>query len=577
MRNGLRAAAALSATALIIYGLFQPVERDGRWLICIWVAAVLLGVALWLSLPAAPRALSRNVQHLGLAFALGFVLLSLQLLRQQVVRADETYNRTVTDPDPDSGQITSNVRPVLASQRTRRGRMYDAQGTLLVSSTVTAGNFARRDYPLAEQFDPAAFSNVLGFFSTRFGYSGLESTYDSYLSGERGSTLMRMQSELLGQPQVGNDLHLTINARLQQRAYELLGARAGSVVVLDPATGAVRAMASAPGFDPRGLSFDPGAEDWDAENARISQYWEQINRDDAGQPLLNRPAQGRYPPGSSFKTVTAIGVLTYPDVGRPDEINCPDQFQPDPQTPAVVNAVRQGLEGLIRQQGEPRLESVYAYSCNTAFAQYALRLGPERFIQVAGQFDFFRPQDAPEQYEGFTDLDTVPSRLFVNPGFLNSPAALADTGYGQGELFVTPLQMAMVAAAIANDGDMMQPYIVDHITQHDGSLITTRQPRRIRRALDPQIAATMRRNMRAAVAYGFGAAADAVPGIAVGGKSGTAQYGQEGSTHAWFIAIAPVEQPRYAVAVMVEGGGEGSSVGAELAGQVLAAAFAFEQ
>lgn len=575
MTKATRNGAAVLALIAIVFGILQPIDTDGdgRWLICVWAAAALMGLATWLSLPPTPRSLTRNVQHVGVVIAIGFVLLSLQLLRQQVVQANAAYYKTVTDPD--TGQITSNVRPVLASQRVQRGRIFDSKDTPLVDSTLVEGKFAKRLYPLADQFSPEAFSNVVGFFSTRFGQSGLESTYDDYLRGERGSALSQIESNLLGQTPVGNDLHLTLNAQLQQRSYELLGGRTGSVVVLEPSTGKVLAMVSTPGFNPNELSFHPEVDDWNAENERISQYWDQINSDAAGQPLLNRPTQGQYPPGSSYKTVTAIGVLNNPEVGKPNQITCPDEFQAEPDTPPVVNAVRTGLEGLIRAHGEPRLESVYAFSCNTAFAQYALRLGADRMIDTAAAFDIYRPQDTPDVYSGFTDLSTTPSKLFVNPGFLERPAALADTGYGQGEMLVTPLQMALVASSIANDGTMMRPYIVDHITRPDGSAVYQQRPSRIRQAISSSVAATMRTNMRAGVAYGFGKAADAVPGVEVGGKSGTAQYGNEGRTHAWFIAIAPVQQPRFAVCVMVEGGGEGSNVGAQLAGQVLAAAFEF--
>jgi peptidoglycan glycosyltransferase len=226
--------------------------------------------------------------------------------------------------------------------------------------------------------------------------------------------------------------------------------------------------------------------------------------------------------------------------------------------------------------GNPsNLERVYAYSCNTAFAEYAMRLGQNTFIEIAERFDIYRPQDATEEYAGFTDLQTRSSVLYVEPGFLSSKAALADTGYGQGQLLVTPLQMAMVAAAVANDGVMMQPYLVDRVTRADGSVVKTQSPRVIRRVMSSENAAIMRTNMRAGVSYGFGKAAQQVdPSVAVvGGKSGTAEHAPGATPHAWFIAIAPVENPRYAVAVMIENGGEGSRVGAQVAGEVLAAAF----
>jgi peptidoglycan glycosyltransferase len=573
MRSNLRNITALGAVALIVFGFFQPVEQEVRWLMCLWAAALLLGLSAWLGRATMPRGLHRSVYNLGLVVAIGFVLLSMQLLRQQVIWAGTIYHRVKVDQD--SGQITSNVRPVLADQRVIRGNIFDREGMLLASSEVVEGGFARRIYPLPTFFDPSAFGNIIGFFSTRFGQSGLEATYSDYLSGERGSALARLQDNLLGRPQVGNDLHLTFNAHLQAQANALLGGRRGSIVVLDPKTGAVLAMVSAPGFDPNGLSFNYTVDDWEAENTRISQYWEYLNSDAAGQPLLNRPTQGLYPPGSTFKTVTAIAALENPDEGKPNDIHCYNEFRPEQGAPPVVNAVA----NLSSLTGDPsNLEKVYAYSCNVAFAQYALRLGQNLFERQATLFDFYLPQHAPEKYHEFTDLYTEPSLLYVDPGFLERPAALADTGYGQGQLLVTPLQMAMVAASIANDGLMMSPYLVQRIVRpDDGGKIFERTPRSIRRVMSESTARKMRDNMQAVGEYGFGSVvSDMVPGITVGGKSGTAEHIPGATPHAWFIAIGPIDNPRFAVCVMLESGGEGSGVAAQLAGQVLNAAFDVE-
>ncbi|HEX9374183.1 MAG TPA: penicillin-binding protein 2 [Roseiflexaceae bacterium] len=573
MRHFARVLALVAALALIIYGMFQPVEQDTRWLLALWISAPLLLVFARLSLPAQPRSTARSVQSLGLVVAVGFALLSLQLLRQQFVRADDIYDTVHVDEE--TGQTTSNVREVIRSLRVQRGKMVDRNGVVLVDTQMVENGFALRTYPLADQFDPSAFSNVVGFFSDRFGQSGLEASYGAYLSGDRDS-FGRLRDSILGKPQVGDDLHLTIDARLQAAAKRLLSDRGqGSVVVLDPKTGAVLAMASNPGFDPRQLAFNP-AGDREAENARIDAYWKQINADDSGQPLLNRPTQGRYPPGSTFKTVTAVGVLQHPEEGKPNEIRCFNELETEPGAPPVVNAV----PDLARLTGDPSdLEHVYAYSCNVAFAQYALRLGAQRLAEAAAAFDIFEPKNAPATYRGFTDLPTESSTLYKDPGFLNRAPALADTGFGQGQLQITPLQMALVAAAIGNEGWMMQPYLVDKITRPDGSVVVTRGPRAIRRAISSEIAATMRKNMRAGVEYGFGKAAQQVdPSVAlVGGKSGTAEHGPGTVPHAWFIALAPFDNPRYAVAVMIENGRDGAGVGARLAGDVLKAAFELER
>lgn len=574
MRSGLRTAVAIVAAALIILGLVQPVEQETIWLICLWASAPLIGLLFWLSQPPLPRGLNRSIFHLGIVVALGFVLIGLQLLRMQVVRADDIYSRIQIDAE--SGQITSNVRPVLAAQKVIRGNIFDRNGDLLVSSQLIDNGFVRRTYPVADQlgYDPAAFSNVVGFFSRNFGQSGLEATFSEYLSGERGNPVDTIQSNLLNEPQVGNNLHLTLDARLQAQVYELLRGRRGAIVVLDARTGEVLALASMPGFDPRGLSFNYAAESWSAEDARVSEFWRQINSDGAGQPLINRATQGQYPPGSTFKTVTAVAALENAREAEPNNIRCFNELDVEVGAPPVVNAV----PNLASLTGDPSdLERVYAYSCNVAFAQYALRLGAERLAAVAERFDIYEPQNAPGLYTGFADLSTTPSRLFVEPNFLARPAALADTGYGQGQLLVTPLQMALVAQAVANDGVLMEPYLVDRITRPDGSTVLQRRAQRIRQAMSQQTAATMRENMRAVGVYGFGSAiSQFVPGVAIGGKSGTGEHVPGAPPHAWFMAIAPVDAPRYAVAVIVESGGEGSSVGAQLAGQALAAAFALE-
>ena len=566
----MRAGLVSVALALLGYGIFQPLEADVRWLICLWLSAPLVGLTVWISQPPLPRSLTRSVYNLGLVVLIGFGLLSLQLLRQQFVQADAIYQYVAVGAD---GSTTSNVRPVLDSQRVLRGRIIDRKGIVLADSE-SVGGFARRTYPLINSYDPAVFSNILGFFSTRYGQSGLEATYAPYLTGERGNEIQRIQEQFVGGMQRGNDLVLTLNAELQAQAATALGERTGSVVVLDPRTGAVLAMVSKPGFDPRGLSFDPSAKDWDAENARIGSYWAQINADSAGQPLLNRPAQGLYPPGSTFKTLTAISALEHQGAAQPNTITCPQEYQPDPSAPPVVNAVN----GLSSLTGDPAsLEKVFAYSCNTAFAQSAVRLGPQLFGDTARNFDIYPPQKAPSTYGEFSDLPTATSLLYVDPGFLNQPRGMADTGYGQGQLLITPLEMALITAAVANDGVMMRPYLVQKITRPDGGLIIEQSARSIRRTMSTDIAQTMRANMSAVARYGFGKVVSTyVPGIAVGGKSGTAEHVQNAPPHAWFIALAPLDSPRYAVAVMIESGGEGSGAGARLAGEVLAAAFATE-
>ncbi|GAB4155550.1 MAG: penicillin-binding protein 2 [Roseiflexaceae bacterium] len=561
------------AVVLLAYGMLQPITEETRWIAALWIAAPLILAGVRLLLPPRPIGFARSIQNIGLTVSVGFVLLALQLARQQVLYADAITSYIYVDDQ--TGQTSSNVRQVLEGLRTRRGMIVDRNGVVLADSQVVDGGYALRTYPIADQYDPAAFGNLLGFYSHRYGESGLESTYSEYLSGEH-DVLRSAQDSLLGRQRVGDTLHLTIDARIQAGVTAALNGRVGSVVVLDPKTGAVLAMASYPSFDPRGLAFNPAAPR-DEENQRIEAYWIALNSDGSSQPLLNRPTQGRYPPGSTYKAVTAIGALENARQARPNEIDCPNQRFTEDGAPPVVNAVN----NLFTRTGDPsNLERVFAFSCNTAFAEYALRLGPELMIKTARAFDIYPPADAPDRYEAFGDLPAEASLLYVEAGFLNRRPGLADTGYGQGQLLVTPLQMAMVAAAVANDGVMMRPYLVDRITTPDGNTIVGQSPREIRRAMSTRTAQLMRSNMQAVIAYGFGQAAGNVPGIAVGGKSGTAEYpcptpDNPGKicTHAWFIAIAPLEDRQVAVAVMLEGGGEGSGAGAQLTADVLRVVF----
>jgi peptidoglycan glycosyltransferase len=569
IRRTAAATGLAAALILILIGLWQPVEAEARWLALLWLAAPTAGLAVRLLLPTPPAALPRAVANLGLVLLIGFAMLSLQLLRQQFVQSEAVVRHSVVAAD---GGVTANVRPVLESQRVLRGSMLDQRGRVLVESRAVAGT-AQRVYPIADVYDLQAFAHVLGFFSLRYGESGLESVYSDYLTGRRGSLWQQLQQRAVGGQPEGNDLTLTIDAELQARTAELLGGRTGSVVVLDPRSGAIRALVSAPSFDLRSLTVDP-TQPGSSEAARIAAGWAELNADGAQQPLLNRATQGLYPPGSTFKALTALAVLEQEGLFGADQISCPEEYYPQDDAPPVVNA-RAELSALI---GEPAtLERVFAYSCNTAFAQYALRIGAPELARAAAQFGIMPPEQAESRGPLLRDLPAAAALLYVTPNFLDQPRALADTGYGQGELLVTPLHMALIAAATANDGVLMEPYLVQQIVRPDGTVQAERNPTALARVMSQETAAALRSAMGAVAEYGFGSAISAeVPGVAVGGKSGTAEHAPGAVPHAWFIALAPLDAPRYAVAVMVESGGEGSGVAAQLAGRVLAAALAVE-
>lgn len=593
MRSTIRTIGLFGGIALLIYGLIPratrpeltPLVSESRWLVLLWGSAFLLGMAAWASLPQLQTMGTRvnvrpGVLNLSLVFSILFVVLTIQLLRSEFIYAASIYNRNSTNPD--TGVVFSNSRPVIQSLRVRRGAIYDRNNVLLAGSEVAPNGLARRTYPVAQQADVRAFSNILGYSSPNYGQSGLEDRWNGYLTGEQGQALRSLTDDLYNRPHTGNNLQLTLSAELQSRVWDILSrnaqGRPASAIVMDPKSGAVLAMVSAPGFDPQSLALNPAAESDEAENKRISDSWKAITADE-NRPLLNRPLQLQYVPGSTFKALTAIGALENPSIlQQPKPIDCPDEYKPDPNAPPVVNAVRQGLGALIRQQTGRQIDlsGVFAFSCNTAFAQLGVRMGDDKLIELAKRFHIYLPKDAPERGEDFTDLPSAPSYLAVQNNFLNTELAVADTAFGQGQLQITPMQMALIGATIANEGVMPQPYIVESVTDPqnpDVFLYQHRAPRNIldsRRVISKDVADKMLPIMRDGVTIGFGKAANVGNS---GGKSGTGETGVNNIIHAAFLAVAPVDNPRFVVYVQIENGRDGAGVGARSAGEVLQAAF----
>jgi peptidoglycan glycosyltransferase len=361
----------------------------------------------------------------------------------------------------------------------------------------------------------------------------------------------------------GADVRLTLDSNLQQVAQAALGDQAGAVALLDPQTGAILALASYPRFDPNQLVLPDRATQVDVDKAQAA-YQALIARPDS--PLLNRATQGRYPPGSVIKTLTGAAAVDAGVLSGPEgQVTCPEQLPTENGAPPVVNSVK----NLAARTGNPSdLRRVYAWSCNTAFAQIGLALGPDRFADYAARFGL-RIADAISVTADLRDIPADVGSIAGTLDFLRRPAALADTSFGQGQALVTPLDMAQMAAVIANDGKLLRPYLVQEARAGDQALYNA-QPEVLRQAITPQAAQLMRSVMQTSVEIGY-AKPVALPGVAIGAKTGTAEA-LGGVPHAWFVAIAPLEKPRFAIAVIVEHGGEGSRGALPIARQVLAAA-----
>jgi peptidoglycan glycosyltransferase len=408
-----------------------------------------------------------------------------------------------------------------------------------------------RTYP-----EGGLYGHATGYTSAYFGDTGVEAAYSEDLRSGNDGTLTAAIYSLLGGDLRPHQVRLTLRHDLQQAAEEALADQRGAVIALDPATGAVLAMVSRPGFDPNALASGAPAEG-DALAA------------DPAQPLLNRAIAATYPPGSAFKVLVAAAALETGDYGPESVLDDSDEL-PLPGSTAVI---RNSDDGFCGDGTTITLERSLAVSCNTAFAQVGMDLGARSLLTAveAAGFNTNIP----------FDLDTAASVLPAGTLATDLPA-LGQTALGQRDVRATPLQMALVAAAVANGGVAMRPHLVGAVLDADGAELSRSPVSAWRRAMSGATATALTRMMEQVVANGTGWRA-AVPGVRVAGKTGTAEV-PGGAPDVWFIGFAPVDpapgEPRLALAVLVEDGGAlgeeggGGSVAAPIAQAVLAAFFA---
>ncbi len=412
--------------------------------------------------------------------------------------------------------------------------------TLIARSTERDGRFRYlRSYPSND-----LYAHVSGFYSFIYGATGIEKAEDSILTGDDPSLFVkRFTDTLTGREPRGGDVVLTIDPAVQRAAYAGLRGLRGAAVALDPKTGAILAMVSAPSYDPNSLtSFDGTA---------IRAAYDGLTKDPAN-PLLNRAINQTYPPGSTFKVVTAAAALAD---GRTPESQVP--------SPTVLDLPQTSV-GLKNFGGEScggptsSIAEALRISCNTAFAALGLQLGAQKLRDQAKAFGL-------DDDSLTVPLPVSASRFPDDP----NPPQLAQSAIGQFDVRVTPLQMAMVAAGIANGGEVMSPYLVQEVQAPDLSRIDLAQPKALSRATTPRVADELTTMMQAVVDRGTGTSAQ-IPGVAVAGKTGTAQNAPGAAPHAWFIAFAPAKDPKIAVAVLVENGGKDGSdaTGGRVAGPI---------
>ena len=432
-----------------------------------------------------------------------------------------------------------NRRTLLDNYSRDRGSILVGD-TTIASSKPSDGELAfLRIYPQGE-----LYSHVTGYYSYLYGAGGgLEGASDDYLSGSSDALFYKRIADLLtGKQATGASLQLTLNAKAQAAASKALGDQRGAVVALDPRTGAILALVSHPEYDPNTLATH--------DTAAAKAAWEAMIADPT-RPLVDRTIAGNlYPPGSVFKLVTAATALSTGTVTETTQIPGPAVLDLPQTTVSLPNH-----DGRSCGAGDlTTLQHALEVSCNTAFGWLGLKLGGDAIRSQAAKF-------------GFGDSPRIPMRVTpsVFPASLNQPQT-AQSAIGQFDVRVTPLQVAMVSAAIANRGVVMAPYLVHQVVGAKLEILDTHAPEQLSQAITPEIADVLTRMMVGVVDQGTGRPAR-ITGIAVAGKTGTAQQGNGLAPHAWFTAFAPADDPQVAVAVVVEDGG---NMGEEAAGGRLA-------
>jgi peptidoglycan glycosyltransferase len=447
-----------------------------------------------------------------------------------------------------------NQRVLLDEYSRQRGQI-SAGGQLMAYSVSTSGRYRfLRVYP-----NPFVYAPITGFYSLRYSSTGLERAEDTILNGSDERLFGRRLADFFtGRDPRGGNVDTTINPRVQQAAWDGMqqgcnGPCKGAVVALEPSTGKILALVSSPSYDPNLLSSHDGAGQ--------ALAWQQLG-DDPDSPLTNRAISETYPPGSTFKVITTAAAL---QAGATED----DQLTALPQVPLPDStATLQNYGGAPCGSGPTAsLREAFARSCNTAFVELGIRTGTDAIKGTALAFG----------------LDTPPAPIPLQVaestvGPIPDAAALGMSSIGQKDVALTPLQNALVAATVANEGVTMQPYLVESLQGPDLANISTTAPREQRRAVSPQVAAKLTDLMVGAEQYSQ--QKGAIPGVQIASKTGTAEHGTDPRNtppHAWYIAFAPAQSPKVAVAVLVENGGDrlsatGGAVAAPIGRAVIAAA-----
>lgn len=443
-----------------------------------------------------------------------------------------------------------NARTLYKNYGRDRQPIILAGRQIAVSTKVSDAYSYQRSYP-----DGPLYSAVTGYYSIVYGATGIESAEGPLLSGTADQLFYRRIQDLLtGKPAQGATVELTIQAKAQQAAWDALGNQRGAVVALDPRTGDVLALVSKPAYDPNQLASHNVTAVKKAYTALLA---------DTDRPLENRAISGRlYAPGSTFKLITAAAALESGNYEPDTEVDGPAALS----FPGMTYKLPNDFSGACSSSGKITLQDALRISCNTAFGSVGMAVGQQALAEQAQKFGFGQQLKIP--------LTVTPSTF---PSTSLTQSQLAQSAIGQYEDRVSPLQMAMVSAAIANKGVLMKPRLVNRILASDLTVMSRPGTEELGRAVSRDTAAKLTQMMEAVVQSGTGTRGQ-IDGVTVAGKTGTAEQGGNASApNAWFTAFAPADNPVVAVAVVVEDGGSlgdaasGGRVAAPIAKKVMEA------
>lgn len=419
-----------------------------------------------------------------------------------------------------------NKRQELLAQKVIRGDIISADGKVLAQTVTKDDGEEVREYPYEEMF-----CHVVG--RTDNSMTGIEGTQSFPLLTSHSNPLKQLVNEFQGVKSQGDSVVTTLDFELQQVAYQALGNQKGAVVAIEPSTGKILAMVSKPDYDPNTV-----LEDWD----------KLLEDSEEESALLNRATQGLYPPGSTFKILTALEYMREKGNYKQYRFDCNGEIIFQGNSISCYNH---------KQHGNINLKQSLAQSCNGSFAYIGTMLDLDSFQKLCEKFQFNKKLEVNFEYN--------PSRFSLNKN--SSVGEIVQTSIGQGKTMITPLQNALISATIANDGVMMTPYLVDYIQNDVKRKITEYEPEKEADVISKEEADRITKMMKAVINEGTASGLKYLS-YPVAGKTGTAEYDSAGNSHAWFVGFAPAGNPKIAVSVIVEEAGTGSQYAVPVAKQI---------